>query len=311
MFTTSSCRIYLWRSPTRAHWQRARERLARERRGERGRARARGARVVVSGLGERALRGSAHRSQRAHADPAPRSSRSCKRSRRACRRPARSTRLIFDAAGVPRSACADGSTRAALLHVAREAVTNAAKHGQPEHDRGDAALQRRLAPDRARRGRGIRRRQPPTTASVSPACAPTRRRSAASCTSPAQPSEAPRWRWFCRERRTHRSRPQRRAATRAGTPETPPRTTDARAHTDGDAPTVGNRRRPPRDPPGRAHGADDRRPAGARRGRRPRRRRRGGAARAPPISACSTSTCPAGASRPPPRWPRSRPRPRW
>lgn len=44
---------------------------------------------------------------------------------------ARSTPLIFDAAGVPRSARADEPTRAALLHVAREAVTNAAKHGAP------------------------------------------------------------------------------------------------------------------------------------------------------------------------------------
>jgi signal transduction histidine kinase len=42
---------------------------------------------------------------------------------------ARSNRLIFDAAGVPGSARADEPTRAALLHVAREAVTNAAKHG--------------------------------------------------------------------------------------------------------------------------------------------------------------------------------------
>lgn len=44
---------------------------------------------------------------------------------------ARNNRLIFDAAGVPRSARVDESTRAALLHVAREAVTNAAKHGPP------------------------------------------------------------------------------------------------------------------------------------------------------------------------------------
>ncbi len=44
---------------------------------------------------------------------------------------ARSTRLVFDAAGVPSSACADGPTRAALLHVAREAVTNATKHASP------------------------------------------------------------------------------------------------------------------------------------------------------------------------------------
>jgi signal transduction histidine kinase len=44
---------------------------------------------------------------------------------------ARSTRLVFDAAGVPGFARADGPTRAALLHVAREAVTNATKHASP------------------------------------------------------------------------------------------------------------------------------------------------------------------------------------
>ncbi len=44
---------------------------------------------------------------------------------------ARSTHLVFDAAGVPGSAHADGPTRAALLHVAREAVTNATKHASP------------------------------------------------------------------------------------------------------------------------------------------------------------------------------------
>jgi len=44
---------------------------------------------------------------------------------------ARSTRLVFDAAGVPGSARPDGPTRAALLHVAREAVTNATKHASP------------------------------------------------------------------------------------------------------------------------------------------------------------------------------------
>ena len=43
---------------------------------------------------------------------------------------ARSTNLIFDAAGVPGSARADEPTRAALLHIAREAVTNATKHAR-------------------------------------------------------------------------------------------------------------------------------------------------------------------------------------
>jgi signal transduction histidine kinase len=44
---------------------------------------------------------------------------------------ARSTRLIFDADGVPVSARADRPTREALVHVAREAVTNATKHARP------------------------------------------------------------------------------------------------------------------------------------------------------------------------------------
>jgi signal transduction histidine kinase len=41
---------------------------------------------------------------------------------------ARGTRLRFDAGGVPGSAQADRRTREALVHVAREAVTNASKH---------------------------------------------------------------------------------------------------------------------------------------------------------------------------------------
>ncbi|MFI5009411.1 MAG: sensor histidine kinase [Solirubrobacterales bacterium] len=44
---------------------------------------------------------------------------------------ARSACLLFDAAGVPGSARADEPTRAALLHVTREAVANAAKHAGP------------------------------------------------------------------------------------------------------------------------------------------------------------------------------------
>jgi signal transduction histidine kinase len=44
---------------------------------------------------------------------------------------ARDTHLVFDAAGVPGSPSVDAPTRAALLHVTREAVTNAAKHASP------------------------------------------------------------------------------------------------------------------------------------------------------------------------------------
>jgi signal transduction histidine kinase len=44
---------------------------------------------------------------------------------------ARSTPLIFDACGVPRSARPNQPTREALVHIAREAVTNATKHAQP------------------------------------------------------------------------------------------------------------------------------------------------------------------------------------
>jgi signal transduction histidine kinase len=44
---------------------------------------------------------------------------------------ARSTRLIFDANGVPHSARPDRPTREALVHVVREAVTNATKHACP------------------------------------------------------------------------------------------------------------------------------------------------------------------------------------
>jgi signal transduction histidine kinase len=45
---------------------------------------------------------------------------------------ARSTPLRFDADGVPGSARPDRPTREALVHIAREAVTNATKHACPE-----------------------------------------------------------------------------------------------------------------------------------------------------------------------------------
>jgi signal transduction histidine kinase len=44
---------------------------------------------------------------------------------------ARHTPLAFDAAGVPSSAQPDRPTREALVHIAREAVTNAVKHARP------------------------------------------------------------------------------------------------------------------------------------------------------------------------------------
>jgi signal transduction histidine kinase len=44
---------------------------------------------------------------------------------------ARRTPLRFDAAGVPSSAQPDRHTRTALVHIAREAVTNAVKHARP------------------------------------------------------------------------------------------------------------------------------------------------------------------------------------
>jgi signal transduction histidine kinase len=44
---------------------------------------------------------------------------------------ARHTALRFDAARVPSSAQPDQPTRAALVHIAREAVTNAVKHARP------------------------------------------------------------------------------------------------------------------------------------------------------------------------------------
>jgi signal transduction histidine kinase len=44
---------------------------------------------------------------------------------------ARHTPLRFDAARVPSSAQPDQHTRAALVHIAREAVTNAVKHARP------------------------------------------------------------------------------------------------------------------------------------------------------------------------------------
>jgi signal transduction histidine kinase len=45
---------------------------------------------------------------------------------------ARGTRLVFDAEQAPASPQPDQPTREALLHIAREAVTNAVKHSQPE-----------------------------------------------------------------------------------------------------------------------------------------------------------------------------------
>jgi NarL family two-component system sensor histidine kinase YdfH len=79
-----------------------------------------GARVVLSGLTEDGARDSEPivRAIQASAEAA-----------------ARNTPLIFDAHGVPGSARPDRPTREALVHIAREAVTNATKH-----TRSDAIL---------------------------------------------------------------------------------------------------------------------------------------------------------------------------
>jgi len=72
-----------------------------------------GARVVLSGLTEKPTRAS---------EPIVRAIHSSAQAA------ARSVPLIFDAQGVPGSARPDRPTREALVHIAREAVTNATKH---------------------------------------------------------------------------------------------------------------------------------------------------------------------------------------
>jgi signal transduction histidine kinase len=76
-----------------------------------------GARVVVSGLTEGPARDS---------EPIVRAIQASVRAA------ARSTPLIFEADGVPGFARPDRPTREALVHIAREAVTNATKHARPE-----------------------------------------------------------------------------------------------------------------------------------------------------------------------------------
>jgi signal transduction histidine kinase len=75
-----------------------------------------GARVLVSGLAEGPAR---------EREPIVRAIQSSAQAA------ARSTPLIFNVADVPRSARPDRPTRDALVHIAREAVRNAAKHAQP------------------------------------------------------------------------------------------------------------------------------------------------------------------------------------
>jgi signal transduction histidine kinase len=75
-----------------------------------------GARIVVSGLAGESAQSSEPIAQAIEAS---------------VHAAARDTRLIFDAARVPSSARPDRPTREALLHIAREAVTNAIKHAGP------------------------------------------------------------------------------------------------------------------------------------------------------------------------------------
>lgn len=77
-----------------------------------------GARVLVSGLSE----------DPGHARDCEPIVRAIQASAQAA---ARSTPLLFDADGVPGSARPDRPTREALVHIAREAVTNATKHARP------------------------------------------------------------------------------------------------------------------------------------------------------------------------------------
>lgn len=72
-----------------------------------------GARDVLSGLSERDTRPIAQTIEAS------------------VRTAARHTPLAFDAAGVPSSAQPNQPTREALVHIAREAVTNAVKHARP------------------------------------------------------------------------------------------------------------------------------------------------------------------------------------
>jgi signal transduction histidine kinase len=91
-----------------------------------------GARAILRSLAAQASSGSTAVGPRCASPPAAVGSGPLVRAIEAsAQAAARSTRLVFDAAGVPGSARADGPTRAALLHVAREAVTNATKHASP------------------------------------------------------------------------------------------------------------------------------------------------------------------------------------
>ncbi len=101
---------------------------------------------------------------------------------------ARHTPLRFDAARAPSSAQPDQPTRAALVHIAREAVTNAVKHARPnaievvlEH----AGQWRLTVRDDGRGFDEAPAATPAAAASGWSACASPHTRSAAPCTSAA------------------------------------------------------------------------------------------------------------------------------
>jgi signal transduction histidine kinase len=85
---------------------------------------------LVVGAGERALAGARVVVNGLREDSQRRSEPIVRAIETSAQAAARSTRLIFDADGVPGSARPDRPTREALVHVAREAVTNATKHAR-------------------------------------------------------------------------------------------------------------------------------------------------------------------------------------
>jgi len=85
---------------------------------------------LVVGAGERALTGARAVVSGLMGDSRRRSEPIVRAIETSAQAAARSTRLIFDADGVPGSARPDRPTREALVHVAREAVTNATKHAR-------------------------------------------------------------------------------------------------------------------------------------------------------------------------------------
>jgi signal transduction histidine kinase len=88
-----------------------------------------GASIVVS-AGERALAGARVVVSGLTKSPARDSEPIVRAIQTSAEAAARSTPLIFDADGVPGSVRPDRPTREALVHIAREAVTNATKHAR-------------------------------------------------------------------------------------------------------------------------------------------------------------------------------------